>query len=171
VTASAREVAIVERRVSLMIAALVAALLVVLFSIPHYAFLRHWVAVHTGTVNEPGPYYGFWSGFGSDLTEFGIIGVISTGVYQLVRKYNCHYPGCWRVGTHSAADGQFLLCYHHHPDFEGKKPTADMIRRLHEQNVSLQTGLQRRMDEIHRRIEALHPEPATDATDAPKADT
>ena len=21
----------------------------------------HWLEVHTGTVNEPGPYYGFWS--------------------------------------------------------------------------------------------------------------
>ena len=68
-----------------------------------------WLAVHTGTVNESGPYYGFWSGFGSDLTEFGIIGVISTGIYQLVKRYNCHEPGCWRVGTHSAAGGQFLL--------------------------------------------------------------
>jgi hypothetical protein len=40
----------------------------------------HWLAVHTGTVNEPGPYYGFWSGFGSDIAEFGIIGTNGTGV-------------------------------------------------------------------------------------------
>jgi hypothetical protein len=26
------------------------------------------------------------------LTEFGIIGVISTGIYQLVKRYNCHEP-------------------------------------------------------------------------------
>jgi hypothetical protein len=49
----------------------------------------HWLAVHTGTVNEPGPYYGFWSGFGSDIAEFGIIGAIGTGAYQMVKKYNC----------------------------------------------------------------------------------
>jgi hypothetical protein len=55
--------------------------------------VNHWLAVHTGTVNEPGPYYGFWSGFGSDLAEFAIIGTIGTGVYQLVKKYNCHQPG------------------------------------------------------------------------------
>ena len=24
--------------------------------------VNHWLAVHTGTVNESGPYYGFWSG-------------------------------------------------------------------------------------------------------------
>ena len=54
----------------------------------------HWLEVHTGTVNEPGPYYGFWSGFGSDLTEFAIIGTIATAAYQLFKKYNCHEPGC-----------------------------------------------------------------------------
>jgi len=36
----------------------------------HASLVNHWLAVHTGTVNEPGPYYGFWSGFGSDLAEF-----------------------------------------------------------------------------------------------------
>jgi hypothetical protein len=40
----------------------------------HARFFGHWLEVHTGTVNEPGPYYGFWSGFGSDLEEFGILG-------------------------------------------------------------------------------------------------
>lgn len=59
----------------------------------HASPVNHWLAVHTGTVNEPGPYYGFWSGFGSDLAEFGILGAIGTGVYQLVKKYNCHEPG------------------------------------------------------------------------------
>ena len=77
--------------------------------------VNHWLAVHTGTINESGPYYGFWSGFGSDIAEFGILGAIGTGIYQLVKKYNCHEPGCWRVGTHPAAGGQFLLCYRHHP--------------------------------------------------------
>src|SRR5664280_148148 len=38
-----------------------------------FAFMRHWAAVHTGTLNESGPYYGFWSGFGSDLGEATLI--------------------------------------------------------------------------------------------------
>jgi hypothetical protein len=41
--------------------------------------------VHTGTINESGPYYGFWSGFGSDIEEFGILGAIGAGIYQLIR--------------------------------------------------------------------------------------
>ena len=83
----------------------------------HAPLFGHWLQVHTGTVNESGPYYGFWSGFGSDLEEFGILGGIAAGIYQLVKKHNCHEPGCWRVGQYPAADGQFMLCYRHHPDY------------------------------------------------------
>jgi hypothetical protein len=101
----------------------------------HARLFGHWLQVHTGTVNEPGPYYGFWSGFGSDLTEFGIIGAIGTGVYQLFKKYNCHQPGCWRVGTHPAAGGQFSLCYRHHPDYQGTKPSQELIARLHREHL------------------------------------
>ena len=68
----------------------------------HARLAGHWLQVHTGTVNEPGPYYGFWSGFGSDLEEFGILGAIGAAIYSLVKKFNCHEPGCWRVGNHPA---------------------------------------------------------------------
>jgi hypothetical protein len=116
----------------------------------------HWLAVRTGTVNEPGPYYGFWSGFGSDLTEFGIIGVISTGIYQVVKRYNCHEPGCWRVGTHPAAGGQFSLCYRHHPDFRGQKPTHEMIARLHREHVQQQTAIHNKLGAIDQRVRVRH---------------
>ena len=72
----------------------------------HPPLSGHWLQVHTGTVNEPGPYYGFWSGFGSDLEEFGILGAIGAGIYQLVKKYNCHEPGCWRVGQCKQSQAQ-----------------------------------------------------------------
>ena len=113
---------------------------------------NHWLAVHTGTVNESGPYYGFFSGFGSDLAEFGILGAIGTGVYQLVKKYNCHEPGCWRVGTHPAAGGQFLLCYRHHPDFRGTRPNHDLIERMHAEHLERQEAIHKRLREIHERI-------------------
>jgi hypothetical protein len=114
--------------------------------------VNHWLGIHTGTLNETGPYYGFWSGFGSDLAEFSILGAIGTGVYQLVKKYNCHEPGCWRVGTHPAAGGQFLLCYHHHPDYQGKKPTHEMIERLHREHVARQAATHARLDEIQHHL-------------------
>jgi len=118
----------------------------------HARLVGHWLAVHTGTVNEPGPYYGFWSGFGSDLTEFGIIGAIATGVYQLVKKYNCHYPGCWRVGNHPAAGGEFSLCYLHHPDYQGKKPTQELIERLHREHLERQAAMAGKLHEVHERV-------------------
>jgi hypothetical protein len=119
--------------------------------------VNHWLAVHTGTVNEPGPYYGFWSGFGSDLAEFGIIGAVATGVYQLVRKYNCHEPGCWRVGNHPAAGGQFFLCYRHHLDYQGKKPTAELIAQLHHEYVARRAVVQDRLQEIRQQLTTHHP--------------
>ena len=113
---------------------------------------NHWLGVHTGATNESGPYYGFWSGFGSDIAEFGILGAIATAIYQLVKKYNCHEPGCWRVGTHPAAGGQFLLCYRHHPDFHGTKPTHDLIVRMHQEHEQRQAAIHDKLHEIHEHM-------------------
>ena len=114
--------------------------------------VNHWLGIHTGTLKESGPYYGFWSGFGSDIAEFGILGAIATGIYQLIKKYNCHEPGCWRVGTHPAAGGQFLLCYRHHPDFRGSKPTHDLIVRMHHEHEERQAAIHDKLHEIQQRI-------------------
>ena len=118
----------------------------------------HWLQVHTGTVNEPGPYYGFWSGFGSDLEEFDILGAIGAAVYQLVKKYNCHEPGCWRIGQHPAAGGQFLLCYRHHPDYQGRKPTHELIERLHREHLERQAATQ---SKLHQAQQHRTAKPAT----------
>jgi hypothetical protein len=116
------------------------------------------------TVNEPGPYYGFWSGFGSDLEEFGILGAVGATIYQLVKKYHCHEPGCWRVGNHPAAGGQFNLCYRHHPDFQGTKPTHELIVRLHREHLEHQAAINSKLQEIHRHLTATQT-----AADAPGA--
>jgi hypothetical protein len=126
---------------------------------------NHWLGVHTGTINEPGPYYGFWSGFGSDIAEFGVLGAIGTGVYQLVKKYNCHEPGCWRIGNHPAAGGQFMLCYRHHPDYRGRKPTRELIERLHRENAERQAALHTRLTEIQHHL-ATHGEASADPAGA-----
>jgi hypothetical protein len=140
---------------AILIAGLVCVALVgLVIWLQHVRLVGHWVQVHTGTVNEPGPYYGFWSGFGSDLAEFSILGAIGTGVYQLVKKYNCHEPGCWRIGNHPAAGGQFLLCYRHHPDFQGRRPTHELIERLHRQHLENQAALHTRLQEIQQRLAA-----------------
>jgi hypothetical protein len=120
----------------------------------HARLVGHWLQVHAGPVDEPGPYYGFWSGFGSDLTEFGIIGAISTAAYQLFKKYNCHQPGCRRVGNHPAAGGQFSLCYRHHPGYRGKKPTHELIQQLHREHLERQNAIHGKLHEVHEHVTA-----------------
>jgi hypothetical protein len=96
--------------------ALVVLLVGVALVIADFSSLQHWLAVHTGTVGESGPYYGFWSGFGSDLGEVTLITTVGLGVYTGVRKANCHTKGCWRIGHHPLEGTPYHLCAHHHPD-------------------------------------------------------
>lgn len=69
-------------------------------------WVLHWLWVHTGTGDEAGPWYAFWSGFGSDLGEVTLAGA-AFGAYY---KHRCH--GCWRIGRHTV-DGT-PWCNKHH---------------------------------------------------------
>jgi hypothetical protein len=91
--------------------AIVVAALVIAFA--RDAFF-HWFQVHTGTVNETGPYYGFWSGFGSDLGE----GTLVVGAVALWRHHNCHIQRCPRLGR-QVAGTPYVACPRHHPAHEG----------------------------------------------------
>jgi hypothetical protein len=86
--------------------------------------LLHWLAVHTGTVNEAGPYYGFFSGFGSDLSEIALLG----GVLAMVRHRNCEVRRCWRLSRHQTAAGH-RVCRRHMP---GGAPTHQDVLDDHE---------------------------------------
>ena len=79
--------------------------------------LLHWLAVHTGStqVVTGGPYYNFWSGFGSDLGELTLIGAVGAGAYHVARGHNCEVHRCWRIGRHTTAAGH-KVCRLHHPD-------------------------------------------------------
>ena len=76
--------------------------------------IGHWFMHYTGSDNPSGPWYGFWSGFGSDLTEFAILG----GLIQFVRHQNCHVKGCWFWGKPIEGTA-FRACWKHHPDHPG----------------------------------------------------
>ena len=71
-------------------------------------WLRHLLGVDDLT----GPWYGFWSGFGSDLSEIGGLGVVS---YIFWRKHNCHVRGCWRIGRHPLEGTLYVVCRQHYP--------------------------------------------------------
>jgi hypothetical protein len=96
--------------------------------------LQHWLAVHTGADNEPGVYYGFWSGFGSDLGEVTLAG----GLAAVYRKHNCHTRWCWRFGHHDFTDQAtgltYRLCRRCHPDHPGPRVTRGRIASMHARN-------------------------------------
>jgi hypothetical protein len=97
--------------------------------------LQHWLAIHTGTVNEPGVYYGFWSGFGSDIGEYAIVLGLGAGLYHAFRRHNCHEPRCWRIGLHRVEGTPFIACRKHHPLLADTKLTkghmTEAYRRTH----------------------------------------
>lgn len=86
----------------------------------------------TGTNDEPGSWYGFWSGFGGSIPDFLILGSIIT-VY---RHHNCHVKGCPRLGK--PVDGTpYLACPVHHPAHEGSKRSVslEVIKLAHEAHL------------------------------------
>jgi hypothetical protein len=70
--------------------------------------------------NPTGHWVIFWSGFGSCLTEFAIIGIV-------YRKLNCHQDGCRRIGLHKVEGTPYIVCRRHHPAIPDGKVTAEQI--------------------------------------------
>lgn len=70
----------------------------------------HWLLHFTGADNVSGPWYGFWSGYGGQLTPnpYWLIAVV-----VLVRHRNCHVKGCWRLGHADPKHGH-PACRRHH---------------------------------------------------------
>src|ERR1700676_5460481 len=111
---------------------LVALVVGVALVIASFAAVRHWMALHTGTLHGgPDLYYNFWSGFGSDLGEATLISAVGIGVYTGVRKVNCHTKGCWRIGHHPLDGTPYILCRHHHPGVPTTGATHEHILEEH----------------------------------------
>lgn len=79
-----------------------------------------WFLHHFGIDNTAGPWYGFWSGFGSDLQEFAIFSALIVGL----RHKNCRVKGCWRMG-HADPDHGHPICHTH----QDKLKEVDSVRR------------------------------------------
>jgi hypothetical protein len=99
------------------------------------SFLHHAFA-WTGTFNEAGGWYGFWSGFAGG---FGILTIVIIGY----RKINCHTQKCWRIGhhdlvvKHSDTDPgtTYRVCRHCHPEIQGKRFSREELHQMHRDHV------------------------------------
>ncbi|ACU71739.1 conserved hypothetical protein [Catenulispora acidiphila DSM 44928] len=63
---------------------------------------------------DPGYWANFWSGIGSCLGEFTLVG----GATALYKRHTCHVNSprfCWRPGTHPVVGTAFKACAKHHP--------------------------------------------------------
>jgi hypothetical protein len=92
--------------------------------------LMTWCYVYFG-VKGFGPYYGFWSGFGSDLGEATIVTAIFGLLFHVFKVNNCEVHHCWRIGRHKTLAGH-CVCRKHHPDHATAAPTAGEVATAHE---------------------------------------
>ena len=65
-----------------------------------------------GVDDVSGPFYAFWSGFGSDLSEITGLAAVA---YLFWRKHNCHELRCWRIGRYPIGNTGYVVCRRHHP--------------------------------------------------------
>lgn len=100
--------------------------------------LGHWLQIHLGIANEPGPYYGFFSGSGSDFGEIALIGAVGTLIAGLWHKFNCHNEGCPRIGLHQLAGGTYVVCRKHHAAIIGhphRKLSTEFLTAAHRDHL------------------------------------
>lgn len=84
--------------------------------------IGNWLYHYLG-LKGSGPWYSFWSGFGSDIGEVVIIG----GLISIYRQHTCHVQGCHRLHWKQWTDPDghvHSLCRKHHPH---DAPTAGYI--------------------------------------------
>lgn len=93
-----------------------------------------------GIDNVSGRWYGFWSGFGSDL------GLIAAGA-AFLRHRNCHVHGCWRLGRHPVEGTPYQVCRRHHP---AGPPDHVKVIAAHERHKARQAAVNATVSRIRK---------------------
>lgn len=91
--------------------------------------------IHALGIDYGAPYgkwvpYDFWSGFGSDISEFALAISLVGVLYALLRRHNCHVHGCWRIGRHKVDGTEYVVCRRHHPT---GAPTHEEVLQAHKE--------------------------------------
>ncbi len=71
--------------------------------------LWHWILNITGThiPSSGSQWYNFWSGFGSDIAEFAILG----SLLAVYKNHKC--ASCWRIGRVQVEGTPYKTCHKH----------------------------------------------------------
>lgn len=107
--------------------------------------VAYWLAHIAGIDNLSGPWYGFWSGLGSDVTEFAIVG----GLVSMYVRHTCHVQGCWRLAHRAVAGTSYSACRRHHPE---PAPTHARLLEMHRQAKAREADLHDKVSAIHGRV-------------------
>lgn len=109
--------------------------------------LQHWLAYATGSYNCPktgcpggvAHNYNFFSGSGSDIGEITLVSIAIAAFATWWHKINCHVDGCWRIGKHDKAGGEYSVCRKHHNEIDGNpvghKFSIHHIRTKHHEHL------------------------------------
>lgn len=103
--------------------AILAAGTVICLLLEYWPHVRNEFFVLSGSRNEPGGWYGLWSGFGGALPDVLIFSAMAGWYWHK----NCHVHHCWRVGRHPA--GPYVVCRRHLP---GGAPSHEDVIAAHE---------------------------------------
>jgi hypothetical protein len=102
-----------------------------------------WLAHTLGIYNEAGPFYAFWSGFGSDIGEYAVFVALVTATVGAYRRHNCNIKGCWRLQwrEYIDADGvKHMWCKKHHPNKPVHSRDFEQFLREHEARKKAQAA-------------------------------
>lgn len=83
----------------------------------------NWLVHILGIDNMSGRWYGFWSGFGSDIGQITLVGALAA----FYRRHTCHVDTpryCWRWAAHPVAGTPYRACKKHHPQVPDKISAA-----------------------------------------------
>ena len=78
-----------------------------------------WLLIHLGIKDVSGPWYAFWSGFGSDLGEITLVGAVLAAYHHK----KCVAKGCKRLG-HADPEHGHPACRKHHSRREAIQSTT-----------------------------------------------
>lgn len=84
-------------------------------------------------VKGSGPYYGFWSGAGSDISEIALIGAVVT----FYRHNKCQT--CWRIAHHKVVHTPYKTCHKHTTMADHKRLVAHHAKNHPEQHALLKS--------------------------------